>query len=558
MAYDLIIKDGIVIDGTGAPRRRADIAIANGRVVEIGKVSDGAARTIDAGDLVVAPGFVDPHTHYDAQICWDPLVTCTSWHGVTSVVMGNCGVGIAPCKPNVREIAAWDLVNVEAIPFDVLKAGIRWEWQSFPEYLDAAERRGSGINLAFLAPLTPFRHFVMGEESMERAATPDETAKIAALLKDAVAAGAVGFSTTRLAQHIGYQGRPLACRQASRDELAAYAGVLRELGKGAIEVALTQRIGAMSDEERDVLELLLDASARPVTWLAIASRPDRPEASEQLLSRLEPLIKRGGVPQVLCKPFVAQLDLRNPFSFADMEMWGPVFNQPAEKQKEFYRDPDFRARFREELKRPHLFRGRWDRVEVLEVANPALKHCERKTVGEVAEERGADPLDTFFDLALEDNLDIQYTMAQYHEEGIGRLIKDPRTMIGLSDGGAHVNMLCDAGYCTYLLGTWVREREALTLEQAVKRITSEPADFFGLKDRGRLKAGLPADIAIFDPRTVGSAKRAKMQNDLPGGGRRLVMPAEGIEYTIVNGDVLYEHGRHSGAMPGRVLRSQAN
>ncbi len=558
MAYDLLIKDGTVIDGTGAPRRRADIAVASGRVAEIGKIADGAKQTIDAADLVVAPGFVDPHTHYDAQICWDPLVTCTSWHGVTSVVMGNCGVGIAPCRPEVREVAAWDLVNVEAIPFDVLKAGITWQWQTFPEYLDAAERRGSGINLAFLAPLTPFRHFVMGEESMDRAARRDEIEKIAALLKEAVAAGAVGFSTTRLAQHIGYQGRPLACRRASRDELKAYANVLRELGKGAIEVALTQRIGAMSDEEYEVLKLLLDESRRPVTWLAIASRPDRPEASDQLLSRLEPLIKRGGVPQVLCKPFVAQLDLHNPFSFADMEMWGPVFNQPAEKQKEFYRDPDFRNRFRQELKRPHLFRGRWDRVEVLEVANPALKRYERKTVAEVAAERSRDPLDTFFDLALEDNLDIQYTMAQYHEEGIRRLISDSRTMIGLSDGGAHVNMLCDAGYCTYLLGTWVRDRQAMPLEQAVKRITSEPADFFGLKDRGRLKAGLPADIAIFDPMKVGSAKRARMQNDLPGGGRRLVMPAEGIEYTIVNGEVLYEHGRHSGAMPGRVLRSQAN
>ncbi|HEY6421443.1 MAG TPA: amidohydrolase family protein [Candidatus Binataceae bacterium] len=557
MAYDLLIKNGTVIDGTGAPRRRADIAVANGRVAEIGKVTEGAKKTIDASDLIVAPGFVDPHTHYDAQICWDPMVSCTSWHGVTSVVMGNCGVGIAPCRPAAREIAAWDLVNVEAIPFEALTKGITWEWQTFPEFMNAAERRGSAINLAFLAPLTPFRHFVMGEESMERAATAGETIKIAALLKEAVATGAVGFSTTRLAQHIGYQGRSLACRLASRDELKAYANTLRELGKGSIEIALTQRIGAMSEEEHEVLELLLDESQRPVTWLAIASRPDRPEASQQLLSRLEPLINRGGVPQVLCKPFVVQLDLRNPFSFADMQMWGPVFNQPAEKQKEFYRDPNFRSAFREELKRPHLFRGRWDRVEVLEAVNPALKSYERKTVGEVAEQRGKDPLDTFFDLALEDDLNIQYTMAQYHEEGIQRLITDSRTMIGLSDGGAHVNMLCDAGYCTYLLGTWVRERQTLTLEQAVKRITSEPADFFGLSDRGRLQTGLPADVAIFDERKVGSAKRAKMQSDLPGGGRRLVMPAEGIEYTVVNGGVLYEHGKASGAMPGQVLRSGA-
>jgi N-acyl-D-amino-acid deacylase len=557
MSYDLVIKNGTVIDGTGAFRRRADVAIKDGKVAEIGKVTDGGIETIDASDLIVAPGFVDPHTHYDAQICWDPLVSCTSWHGVTTVVMGNCGVGIAPCKPTAREVAAWDLVNVEAIPFEALSKGITWEWETFPEFIAAAERRGAGINLAFLAPLTPFRHYVLGDESMEREATPDETTRVAGLLRGAMDAGAFGFSTTTLPQHIGYQGRPLACRMASTDELKAYANVLRDAGRGAIEIALTRRAGRMSEDEEGLLEFLLDESMRPVTWLAMASRPDKPEASDDTLRRLEPLIKRGGVPQVLCKPFVVQMDLRNPFSFADMALWGPVFNQPLEKQKEFYRDPNFRGAFREELKRPHLFQGKWNRVEVLEVTKPTLKQYERKTIGEIADQRHEDPLDTFFDLALEDDLNIQYTMQQYHEEGIGRLIADPRTMIGLSDGGAHVNMLCDAGYCTYLLGTWVRERQAMTLENAIKRITSEPADFFGIKDRGRLKVGLPADIAIFDERKIGSAKRARMQNDLPGGGRRLVMPAEGVEYTIVNGDILYEHGHHSGYLPGQVLRSGA-
>lgn len=260
---------------------------------------------------------------------------------------------------------------------------------------------------------------------------------------------------------------------------------------------------------------------------------------------------------MLCKPLVIQMDLRNPYSFADMAMWGPVFNQPADRQRDFYRDPAFRAKFREELKRPKMFQGRWNRVEVLEVSNPAMRPIERKTVAEIADERGADPLDTFFDLALEDDLNIQFTMQQYHEAEIKELISDRRTMLGLSEGGAHVNMLCDAGYCTYLLSTWVRERQALTLEQAVKRITSAPADFFGLKDRGRLRVGLPADVAIFNERRVGSAKRARMQHDLPGGGRRLVMPAEGIEYMIVNGDILYDHGHHSGYLPGKVLRSGA-
>jgi N-acyl-D-amino-acid deacylase len=558
MAYDLLIKNGTVVDGTGAPRYRADIAVAGDTIAEIGKISEGAKRVIDASDLIVAPGFVDPHTHYDAQICWDPLISCTSWHGVTSVVMGNCGVGIAPCKPGDREIAAWDLTNVEAIPFDSLNKGVTWDWVTFPEFLDAAERRGAAINLGFLAPLTPFRTYVLGKESMERAATPAETQQIAALLSEAMAAGAMGFSTTTLPQHIGFQGTPLGCRLASKDELKAYANVLRQHRKGAIEVALTRKIGRVSDSEYELLDMLLAESGRNVTWLAMTTTPKNPERAAETLDRVEPLVKRGGVPQVLCKPFVAQLDLRNPFTFADMETWNQAFNQSAERQKQIYADPAFRDAFRKELTKPHLFNGKWHRVEILEVTNPALKQYERKSVGEVAEERRADPLDTFLDLAIEDDLNIQYTMAQYHEEGIARLINDPRTMIGLSDGGAHVDMLCDAGYATYLLGNWVRQREVMTLEHAVKRITSEPADFFGIRHRGRLKTGWKADIAIFDYNTVNSAKRAKMQHDLPGGGRRLVMPAEGIEYTVVNGQVLYEHGKHSGALPGTVLRSTAN
>jgi N-acyl-D-aspartate/D-glutamate deacylase len=557
MAYDLLIKNGTVVDGTGAARFRADVAIAGDRIAEIGKINEGAKRVIDASDLIVSPGFVDPHTHYDAQICWDPYISCTSWHGITSVVMGNCGVGVAPCKPESREIAAWDLTNVEAIPFDTLNKGITWDWETFPQFLDAAQNRGCAINLGFLAPLTPFRHYVMGIESMERAATPEETKQIAALLDEAVSAGAVGFSTTTLKQHIGFHGSPLACRLASKDELKAYANVLKKQGKGSIEVALTKKIATVSEDEYELLDMLLTESGRPVTWLAMASTPRHPERALETLSRCEPLIKRGGIPQVLCKPFVSQLDLRNPFTFADNESWASVFNQPVEAQKKIYADPEFRNRFRESLKRPHLFTGRWHRVEILEVTNPALKQFEGKNVEEIAEMRGVDGLDTFLDLALEDDLNLQYTMQQYHEDGIQQLITDPRTMIGLSDGGAHVDMLCDAGYATYLLGNWVRKREAVTLEFAIKRITSEPANFFGIRERGQLKKGWKADVTLFDATTVNSARRAKMQNDLPGGGRRLVMPAEGIECTIVNGVVSYENGKHSGALPGQVIRSAA-
>jgi N-acyl-D-aspartate/D-glutamate deacylase len=473
--------------------------------------------------------------------------------------MGNCGVGLAPCRPEAREIAAWDLVNVESIPFDVLSKGVTWDWTTFPEYMNAAQKRGLGLNVGFMAPLTPFRHFVMGEESMDRAATKEETVKVASLLREAVQAGALGFSTTNGPQHIGYQGRPLACRLSSREELTAYSNVLRDLGRGVIELALNDSPGVVSESDYEVLNLFVRESNRPVTWLALLNRDDKPEACLETLRQTESLLKRGAVPQVTCKPLIIQIDLRNPFIFSNMPSWKPAFNQPVEKQMDLYRQPEFRQAFRKALQEPRIFSDKtlWGRLNIKEVTNPTLEKYLWKTVADVAAQRGKDPLDTFLDLAIEDNLNIQFTMEIFNanEERIPELITDSRTMIGLSDGGAHVDMLCDAGYCTYLLGTWVRDKGAISLEHAVKRITSEPADFFNLRDRGRLAVGLAADVTIFDPKTVGSGKRPEMRTDLPGGGRRLVAMAQGICFTLVNGHVLYEHGKPTEARAGQVLRS---
>jgi len=509
MSFDLLIKNGTVVDGTGAPRRRADVAVKDGLIAEIGKVSDGAKKTIDADGLIVAPGFVDPHTHYDAQICWDPQITSSSWHGVTSVVMGNCGVGLAPCRPQAHDIAALDLVNVEAIPYEVLKRGITWDWESFPSYLEAARKRGASINLGFLAPLTPFRHYVMGEESMERTANADETKKIAALLREAVAAGALGFSHTTGVQHVGYKGRPLACRLADRGELGAYANVLRELGKGVIEVTLTQNFGHIQDHELDLLKFLLDESGRRVTWLAIFDLEDKPHASAETLERAEPLIKRGGVPQMTCRPLIAEIEFKSGMAFSLMRSWQPAVGQPPEKLKQLYADADFRRNVVEEMSKGVLRRN-FKRVEVSDVGKPELKGLIGKSVADIARERGREgnEFETMLDLAIEDDLNISFSQAVFNtnEERLAKLINDPRPMIGLSDAGAHVSLLCDAGYCTYLLGHWVRELNAITLEYAVKRLTSEPADFFGLKGRGRLSVGNSADVAIFDANTVGSAR----------------------------------------------------
>jgi N-acyl-D-aspartate/D-glutamate deacylase len=552
---DLVIRNSTVVDGTGAPRYQADVLVSQGRIAEIGKITAGAARMIDAAGLIVAPGFIDPHTHYDAQICWDRFITPSSWHGVTTVVMGNCGVGLAPCRPEKREVAAWDLVTVEAIPFDVLSAGLTWDWESFPQYMDAAARRGSAINLAFAAPLTPFRHYVMGEESMERAARDGETDRIRELLREAIAAGAFGFTTTVLPQHIGYRGRPLACRQASAEELAAYARVLREAGKGTIEISVTRKPGAVSDDEYQLLDMLLTQSGRPVTWLAMASWPDRPQEAGETLTRLEPLIRRGAIPQVTCRPFEALIDLRSPMMLADMACMKPVFNRPVDEQIAVYRDPAFRNAFRHELTQPRLVSNSFAGFEIWGVGRPDLKHLEKTTLASLAKAQGKDMVDSLFDLAADDHLDTEFTMEIYYEDGVRRLMTDPRTIIGVSDGGAHVDMVCDAGYCTYLLGNWVREKQALSLERAVARLTSEIADVWGIGDRGRLVKGAAADIVIFDEAAVGSAARGEMRHDLPGGARRLVVEAEGIVYAIVNGEVVLKDGQFTGAMPGQVLRS---
>ena len=555
--YDLLIKNGSVVDGTGAPARRADVALADGKIADLGSLSETARRVIDASDLVLAPGFIDPHTHYDAQICWDGGLTPSSWHGVTSVVMGNCGVGIAPCRPEAREIAMRDLVNVEAIPFEVLAAGITWDWESFPQYMQAAARRKCALNLAFLAPLTPFRHYVMGEASMERAANASEISEIKNLIGTALDAGAFGFSSTLLNQHLGYQGRPLACRNASREELKAYCNALRERGKGAIEIAMTRQIGVMEDPELELLDFMLEESRRPITFIAMFDRDDIPEALRTSLRRARPMIERGARPQTSPLPLTREINMRNPFSFAAFPSWKRVFEDKSkEAQAAVYRDVNFRNQFREDLKRPASF-GNWARIRVHEVKNPSLKRYENQTVAEIAAAQGKDGVDALLDLTLQDDLDNEFTMQSFNTrvDRMTEVLNDPSILIGLGDGGAHLDMLCDSAYPTYVLGTWVRERQALTLTEAVRRMTSDPADFFGIRDRGRLKPGLAADVVVFDPARVGSAARMERLYDLPGGAKRMVMRSQGIEYTVVNGAVTWERGALTGATAGTVLRS---
>ena len=561
MAYDLLIKNGTVVDGTGAARYQADIGVAQGRIVEIaqiGTLSGSAAHVIDASDLIVAPGFIDPHTHYDAQVCWDPLISCSSWNGVTSVVMGNCGVGLAPCLPDKREVLAWDLVNVEGMSFEVLSQGVTWEWESLADFMTAPFRTGMGINLGFLVPLSPIRSYVIGEAAQERAATPEETLRIATLLREGVQAGALGFSTTVATQHVGFKGRPLACRLASRDELRGYANVLRDLGQGAIEVNLGGAGSSiLPSGSPELIDFLLVESRRPVTWLSVQTRSDQPTAHRELLTNTDGLIQRGGIPQASCQPTELQFNLRNPFILGAYDVCHSLFNCTAEEQSRIYADPAFRAEFRAACTAtPKAFSGQWQQTQVCKVGKPTHQAWLGKSIAELSQQAGTDPFDTFFDLALADDLATEFSLAMlnFDLDLVEEVITDPRVLIGLSDGGAHVDMLCNAGYPTYLLGTWVRRRQAMSLERAVQRITSEPARFFGVLDRGVIATGKAADFVVFDPDTVDAGEKV-MLNDLPGGERRFVQRAEGIHYVAVNGEVVLTHDEHSGALPGQMLRA---
>jgi N-acyl-D-aspartate/D-glutamate deacylase len=555
--FDLIIQHARLCDGTGNPSFVGTLGVTDGHITYLGRdMGLAAQRTIDADGLVLAPGFIDPHTHYDAQIAWDPLLTSSPWHGVTTVVMGNCGVGVAPVKPAMRDTLLHDLVNVEAIPYEVMQAGIDWQWESYGEYLDAMDQRGLGINVAALVPLTPLRHYVLGEASFERPATPEETATMRSLLREAMHAGAFGLSTTTSQNHTGSGGRPLACRNASQEELAGVCQALRDVGRGTIEIVLNSA-GMHPIDEADValLHLLTRASGRPVTWLALFARPGVPDFHHtHTIPRLGDLLTRA-IPQVSPRPIFMQGDLRNPTMYSTYRAWQPAFQRPVAEQITLYQQPAFRAAFMEDValrKREHL----WEQTRVLEVTNPALASYEGKTIHEIAALQGKRPVDAYLDLAIADVLQTRFQTAlfNYDEAGVERLIRDERFLIGLSDGGAHVDVLCDAGYATALLDIWVRQRQVLTLEQAVHKLTAVPAALFGIPNRGTLAEGNVADLVLFDPQTV-AAKPPEYVRDFPRQARRLISQAEGIVSTFVAGIQVYAQGIHTGAFPGRVLRS---
>src|SRR5712692_4109250 len=418
MSYDLLITDARICDGTGAPIYSGSLALEGGKIAALGDVSGTARRELNAGGLVVAPGFIDIHTHYDAQVSWDPLLTCSSWHGITSVLMGNCGVGVAPVRAHQRSTMAWDLVNVEALPHEVLMNGVSWDWESFPEYMRSVERHGVALNTCFLVPLSALRFYVLGDEAAERAATAEETVQMAQVFREAMVAGAYGFSLSLAPQHIGFQGRPLASRMASREELGALCRVMRDLNKGVIEILPGRGTAAGTTTEKgfELLTFLAEQSQRPITFLALLDLPGTPlKAHEDSVERLKPLFARGLkiYPQVTPRPIQQYYTLRDPFIFAALDSWKGVFNRSAEEQTALFRSPDFRRAFKEELKHgvKAVFRNRWDCVHVVRVEKEENKKYLNKSIEEVAGMMRKDPEDAILDLGLDENLDLGITLS---------------------------------------------------------------------------------------------------------------------------------------------------
>lgn len=556
---DLVVRNARVADGTGRAIYRGFVGVQDGVIRHVGRDDPGlASRVIEADGLVIAPGFIDPHTHLDAQVTWDRQLSPSCWHGVTSAVIGNCGVGMMPVRDTTREYLLRDLVNVEGIDYEVLKTGVQWNWNTTAEYFSHIEQGGLGVNIAGLISLTPLRHYVMGEASMERAANADELAQIVRVFDQAVADGAFGFSTDLLANHRGFGGRPLACRNASKEELAALCHVLRDRAMGVITVALDslrQGVQYINDSDVETLRFLTTESQRPVSFLPMVAMTGALDFAKNQLARLGSLIDKV-VPQVSPMPIVFMQTMRKPFKFSEFEVWRPALNGTYEEQRALYADPDFRKRAAAEQV-GHIRKIPWERVRVVGARREdlAAKYND-KTIGVIARAEGKEPLDAFLDITLADDLRtlFQFESANLDRDVVRTLLQEPRFMLGISDAGAHIDQVCDLRYPTVLLGDWVREQGALTLEQAIWKLTQHPASVFGIANRGALVPGYHADLTLFDPKTIGSEPPVFV-DDLPAGGRRLIAKANGIVATFINGTQVMREGSETGALPGSVIRS---
>ena len=566
MDYDLLIKSGRVVDGSGVPAYRADVGVRKGKIAEIGRLRGAAARTINVDGLVVAPGFIDNHCHYDAQVTWDPLCTDSCYHGATTVIIGNCSLALAPVRRGAEVRLAEFLSYVEAIPLEALKT-VEVKWESIAQYMATLDGR-LGVNVGNLIGHTAVRHYVMGEESQGRTASAAEVDAMRDIVRGGIAAGALGLSVDRNKGHYDPQGVNIPALWASEEEIFALGDVLAELGTGVIQC------GAGRDAElhNGLMTRLAEATGRQVLYTTLQRSVKDPEAWKTHMALVDKTVKAGIRAHPMCTPNIqrARFTMRNTQAFKGVPSWHPILVASDAEKLRAYSDPLVRKKLRQEVVEwtigvpgkvgipGNLFLGpQWyDTVWVEDAVLPNNKCYNGKSVRELALAQGKGIIDAFLDLAVEENLDTVFVQAStgFDKEAWAKILTYPNAYIGLSDAGAHVQFHGGAGYSSQLLGYWVRQERIMPLEHAVKRLTFDSASVFGIYDRGLLRPGLAADITIFDPDTI-STLPEQVVHDLPAGAWRLKEQATGIHYTIVNGQVLLEGGRHSGALPGRILRN---
>jgi N-acyl-D-amino-acid deacylase len=561
MTYDLVIRGGTVVDGSGLPRYRGDVAVAGGRIARIGRIRERGREEIDARDAVVAPGFIDGHTHMDAQVAWDPLGTCSCWHGVTTVVMGNCGFTLAPCRPDERHLVLRNLERAEDIPAEAMRAGIEWSWESYGQYLDAVERWPKGINYAGYVGHSALRTYAMGERAFSEPATAGDLAAMKRELADALGAGAMGFTTSRTRNHETADRKPVASRIASWDEVRELVGVMGDLGAGIFEIA-GEDTGRDPDRIRDYLGRLRALAVEtgvPVTWGMFSMRA-APGFWRPYFELLDDTAQAGGrmFAQVHSRALSVLLSFETRLPFDRLPEWREVRGLPLDEQRAVLRSAELRSKlvaaagdaqyprgFGAEARRPDF---EW----IFLMEDPTGPH---RSVAELARERGLDPVAAMLELAIERDLRAFFVqpLANENLDDVLEMMRHPRSVVTFSDSGAHVSQIMDSSLQTHVLAYWVRRRQALGLEEAVRMLTLEPAAAWGLHDRGLLREGLAADVIVFDPDRV-APEMPEVVNDLPAGARRLRQKATGFRASIVNGEVVLRDGSHSGRFPGRLLR----
>lgn len=560
MGYDLIIRNGRIVDGSGMPAFNGDVAVKDGKIAGIGKFAEPADRVIDADGLAVSPGFIDNHTHYDAQILWDPMFTSSCWHGVTSIVMGNCGLALAPARRGGGDALLRMLSRIEAIPIEALRSGVDFSWESIGDYLGRIGRK-LGLNVGSLIGHNAVRQYVLGNDASDREATAEEIQKMRDIVRQGMRAGALGFTTDKNPNHLNDEGRPIPSVAASEEEFLSICEVLGELGAGVIQTSAGG--GKHVPANYEMSKKAAQRSGRPVVWLTISHRWSQPDVWRKYLDMTEQGFKDGFQAYPICTPRRnnTRFTMKNAQIFDGLPSWLPIMLKDDATKLAAFSDPTMRKKLRQEAvvaTDPTTFSRRWD---LMYISKPALAKnydLKGKSVAELAQATGKDVLDAFLDLVVEEKLETAFEINQINgdEEAVGQILRSPYTVIGLSDAGAHVVFDAGYGYCTRLLGFWVREKKIMSLEDAVRKLTFHSASVFGLNDRGLLRPGMAADITVFDPDTV-DALEPESVNDLPGGGPRLMQKSRGIHYTVVNGTVLMEKNEHTGAYPGQLLRTSA-